>query len=83
MAAVVGAVVTVVLGDNISVISCNHRLTLVLSVNGMVPWRSTKAVANSSNAAVVRSANAVAGNSNLVGMKTYVSVTRVPLVSGM
>ena len=81
--AAVVCVVTVVLGDNISVISCNRRLTLVLSVNGMGSWRSTKALANSSNAAVVRSANAVAGNSNFVGIKTYVSVTQVPLVSGM
>ena len=61
---------------------CKRRLTFVLLAIGIVPWRLTSAVADSSNAAVVQSAKAVAGKSNFVGMKTYVTVIRLPRVSG-
>ena len=63
--------------------SASIALFILLSVNGIGSFRFFIALVNSSTVMVILSAAAVDDSSNLLGRKTYVSVSLIPLVDGM
>jgi len=68
---------------NDSARSASIALFILLSVNGVGSFRFFIALVNSLTVMVILLVAAVDGSSNLVGRKTYVSESLIPLVDGI